>query len=300
MKSTNNKQRNPSGFRSTHGRNKFYAAYETTLRNWPVKYKTVNVSTSFGQSHVIISGSENSPSLVLFSAAGLSGTLWIHNISELSKNFQVFVVDIIVEPGKSIQISPLTNRTDAGRWIVEILDGLGLVQPFIGGISFGGWLSLNFALFAPKRIKKLILMSPAASFEKFRKRILISLKLGRFQWIFPQRFTKASLNLLTEKPENLNSTFVDQFGIGIKEYRYPKNSVFPSVFTDEELASLRCPTLLLIGEKEVIYDPHKALERAESLIPQVTSILVSDAGHLLNVDQPILLDQYLREFSAKK
>jgi pimeloyl-ACP methyl ester carboxylesterase len=285
-----------SHFTSSNNQEKYYAAYNATLEQWPVEFTTVTLETRYGSTHVISCGPEDGPPLVLLAAAGLSGTLWIHNIAELSVKFRVHVIDIIVEPGKSIQTRPLESREDAGEWLIEVFDELGLEQANLAGISFGGWVSLNFALHAPNRVNKLLLLAPAASFSKFNRSILLSLKFGRFQWILPTKLTTSSLNLLTTKKEMLNKTFVNQFGLGIKYFRYPKGSVFPSVFTDEELSSLRTPTLLLLGDKEVIYDPRKALQRAERLIPEITSRLIPDAGHLLNVDQPSLLADGLIEF----
>jgi pimeloyl-ACP methyl ester carboxylesterase len=50
-------------------------------------------------------------------------------------------------------------------------------------------------------------------------------------------------------------------------------------------------TLVIIGYKGIIYKPIPALERAESLVPAVRTELVDDAGHLLNIEQPELIDQ---------
>jgi pimeloyl-ACP methyl ester carboxylesterase len=57
------------------------------------------------------------------------------------------------------------------------------------------------------------------------------------------------------------------------------------VFTDAELAGLQAPTLLLIGDREVIYDPRAALARARRLIPRLTAGLLPDASHLLSAER---------------
>jgi pimeloyl-ACP methyl ester carboxylesterase len=41
----------------------------------------------------------------------------------------------------------------------------------------------------------------------------------------------------------------------------------PTVFSDDELRVMRVPTLLLIGDHEVISDPATALARAHRLMP---------------------------------
>ena len=43
----------------------------------------------------------------------------------------------------------------------------------------------------------------------------------------------------------------------------------PAVFTDSELTGVETPVLVMIGDKELIYDPGKALERARQTTPTV-------------------------------
>ena len=56
-------------------------------------------------------------------------------------------------------------------------------------------------------------------------------------------------------------------------------------------------TLVLIGKNEVIYDPQKALKRTRNQFPNIRTKLIPEAGHLLNVDQPEILNDLLQEFS---
>jgi pimeloyl-ACP methyl ester carboxylesterase len=58
-----------------------------------------------------------------------------------------------------------------------------------------------------------------------------------------------------------------------------------SVFTDEELRRINIPTLLLVGEREVVYQPGRALERARRLMLHVEAELIEGGGHLFPVDR---------------
>ena len=74
--------------------------------------------------------------------------------------------------------------------------------------------------------------------------------------------------------------------------------VFPRVYTDDELRQVKAPTLVLLGEREVIYDPRAALRRAETLMPNVVTALVPGAGHALVFDRPELINERLLAFLA--
>ena len=66
--------------------------------------------------------------------------------------------------------------------------------------------------------------------------------------------------------------------------------VWPRVFTDEELRSVSVPTLLLIGDREVIYDPRVAIGRATRLIPWIEAEIIPNASHFLTFDQSESVD----------
>jgi pimeloyl-ACP methyl ester carboxylesterase len=49
---------------------------------------------------------------------------------------------------------------------------------------------------------------------------------------------------------------------------------------------LAAPTLVLVGEREVVFDPRRVLERARRLIPDVSAEMLPDAGHDMTFDHP--------------
>ena len=70
----------------------------------------------------------------------------------------------------------------------------------------------------------------------------------------------------------------------------------PSVFSDDELRALRVPGLLLIGDREVIYDAAKALARARALIPNFEGELVPSCKHDMCFSQHRIVDARVLDF----
>jgi pimeloyl-ACP methyl ester carboxylesterase len=81
------------------------------------------------------------------------------------------------------------------------------------------------------------------------------------------------------------------------DFRY--KMFFPPVSTDEELKQIRASTLLLIGEREVIYNPITAIKRAVKLIHRIEADIIPGAGHALNIDQPETVNQRILAFLEK-
>ena len=89
---------------------------------------------------------------------------------------------------------------------------------------------------------------------------------------------------------------LEQMIIGMMNMR--NVSFIQPVFTDQELGRVTAPTLLMIGDHEIMYAPQKALENAARLIPGIQAELVQNASHMLNSDQPELMDTRVLQFLA--
>jgi pimeloyl-ACP methyl ester carboxylesterase len=86
--------------------------------------------------------------------------------------------------------------------------------------------------------------------------------------------------------------------LGVGGFRYDRASIFPSEIPDNELAAIDCPTLVLVGDKEMIYDSRKAVARARGLIRDVQAEVVPDVGHLLGMQRPNIINQRVLTFMA--
>jgi len=284
-----------SMFTTSKGEAEFKSAYADVLKLWPVPYKEIDIPTLFGDTHVIISGSEELPPLVLLHATGASAAMWFPNIESLSAKYCVFAVDIIGDAGKSIQTRLLTNRDDCGDWLLQVLDGLGLQKTNLGGLSYGGWHTLNFSMVAPHRINKLVVMAPGASILPFSWPVLLLLRILPYFPVkpnpFPNFFCKGF------KPSKV---YVRLFAIGIQHFKYPdpRKSIFTGVFSEDELRTIKLPVLFLVGEKEVIYDPRAVIEKISRLIPQIETHIIPEASHFLSMEQPQAVTAHILKFLA--
>ena len=284
-----------SGFKTLDGARRYLRAYDQVLAQWPVSFQELEVPTPFGETHVIASGPEAAPPLVLLHATGTSATGWLLNIGALSQRYRVYAVDILGEPGKTRQRRLLADRTDCAEWFSAVLDGLGLERVRLAGWSFGGWLTLNFVLAAPHRVQQAVLLAPFASLAPHNLGVLLFLKAGPYLPLGPPG--RLTLRLMAPGFA-FNEQFAQQFTIGGRYFRYanPRRSVFPRPYADEELAAVSVPTLLLVGDREQTFDPRRALANATRLVPEVQAELLSGAGHLLAMDKAQQVNQRILQF----
>jgi pimeloyl-ACP methyl ester carboxylesterase len=272
---------------------KYIAAYERTLALWATPCESVKVPTRWGSTHVIACGSKDAPPLVLLHGMNLSATMWFPNVPDLSRHHRIYAVDTIGSAGKSVAIKPLKSRADCAGWLGDVLDGLEITRTHMLGHSHGGWLALNYALSASERVKRLILLAPAASLLPLASQFYLR---GIPAIVFPCRSLIARfMNWMTVEGFVANELFVEQLVLGMQGFRF-QIRVFPTMFADEALRQLKVHTLLLIGEKEVIYDPEAAVDRARKLIRDVEAELIPNASHGLSMEQPDLVNERILSF----
>ena len=58
------------------------------------------------------------------------------------------------------------------------------------------------------------------------------------------------------------------------------------MFSKTQLWAIRAPTLLLIGDRERLYEPHATLKLAQERMPGLTGAIVPDADHIAAMAQP--------------
>ena len=142
-------------FKTPESQAKYIAAYDTALSLWPVPYESFYVPTRFGKTHIIASGLKGASPLVLLHATSVSATMWFPNIADLSREFRVYMLDIIGDAGKNVVSYPPKNKSDYALWLTDVFNELNVTQADVVGASYGGWVTLSLALYALERVKKI-------------------------------------------------------------------------------------------------------------------------------------------------
>jgi len=277
-------------FTTPQGRTEYLAAYEAMFSLWTVPYDAVDVKTGYGSTHINVSGPSDGHPLVLLHAAGLSSTVWFANIAALSAHHRVYAVDTIGDAGKSVADRLMEKRTDYAQWLREVFDGLNIERAYLLGHSYGGWLTLNMALANPDRLKAIVLLAPAASI--YPMSLLTKLVLRIPLKMRPS--ARSVFKMIAPKGTVFEETFIHLMEM-VTKYCAPA-TMFPDVYTDEELKQIGLPVLLLIGAGEKIYNPQKALDRAQRLMPNLIAEIIPNVGHTLNMEQPEIVNSRVLEF----
>jgi pimeloyl-ACP methyl ester carboxylesterase len=286
-------------YKTPEGEAAFVARYEAMLQSWPVPYREIEVPTRYGTSYVVASGPEDGQPLVLLHGFFTTLLLWTPNIADLAAEYRVYAIDLMGNRNRSVPGEPIASTDELVEWLDETLTGLDLDSAYVMGMSFGGWLAVNLALATPERVKKLVLISPAASLLPLVKQFMLRVMASMLP---PKRFWFESLmgwmGIRGGAGKQFLQSLLDLMWLGGEHIEMSAESmrVMPVVFSDEELGALRPPVLLLIGENEVIYDAAKALARARRLIPDLEGELVPRCSHDITFTQKEIVDARALQF----
>jgi len=343
-----------SVFKSPQAEAAYMAAYDRALENWPVPYETRYVPTEYGDTFMIVSGPEDGEPIILIHGMGSNAADWKVNFAALASTYRVYALDIIGYANKSKPIKVFSDRAEFAEWITNILDALKIEKTHMLGYSLGGFLTVSYALEKPERLKKIILLAPAATFVPLSKEfdlkvqlpfIIAGLAINTYgirslssyalegmcqifniskeelaeenidmaELILP--FQEESLKEHRRKIDSLmKSAAKSMYAPGnFMEDEYPENFLWslllgiehgkplppkfgPYALPDEELKKISTPTLLLIGEQEIIYDVKQAIKRAEELVANIQTVIIPNANHMASWEQTELVNSHILNF----
>ncbi|MEM7114658.1 MAG: alpha/beta hydrolase [Chloroflexota bacterium] len=296
-------------FRSAAAKEEYLTRYDAMADAWPVPSECRMIDTAYGQTFVRISGPVDAPPLILLHGAGGNSLQWMFNIEALSAHHRTYAVDSLINTGgvgRSVYTQAITGAEAAMDWLDELFTALDLAENInlLGG-SYGGWLASHYALHAPNRLDKVVLIAPAGTVLPFRAAYML-----RVIWLslFPRHgnylrfFRWAFRDLARQNNQFLEEMAADAFASS-KSFEPVNPNQLPKLtaMSDAELQRLQqVPTLFMVGENEVLYSAQKAVERLRTVAPQVAVAFISDAGHDLLILQTATVNEKVVAFLGNR
>lgn len=282
-------------FKTEEARVEYLRMYDEMVTNWPVPARELDVETRFGTTHVRRSGNpEGSPIVLIHPLTGTS-LAWWRLVEPLAASHDVFALDTMGTPGRSVQTKPIADASDYGAWLGDVIDQLGLDSPHLVGYSEGGYVAMSAAL-GSIPIASLVAIEPGGAIAKIKPGFLGSMIVAGVKAQFDdkalQRFAEKMSPGVDFAPGEMETV---SYGAKIFKQSLP----FPKRFTDDELRQISVPTLLYMGAETDLYDPEKAAERAQRLMPDVETIIVPNAGHGLAFQFPDLTVETILDFVSR-
>ena len=225
---------------------------------------------------------------------------WLPNIEALSEYYRTYAVDNINDYGRSVYTRTIKSPDDFVNWLDELFSILELGDNInLMGLSYGGWLTSQYALRFPYRLNKIVLLAPAGTVLPLRlewmMRAILCTVPHRY---FTKSFMYWLLDDLVQKDKAsrvMVEEWVDDSFMAIRCFKR-RSMVNPTVLEDTELQSIKVPALYLVGENEKIYSAQEAVQRLNKVAPHIKIEVIPDAGHDLTIVQAEMVNRKVLEF----
>ncbi|RGD62836.1 alpha/beta fold hydrolase [Kitasatospora xanthocidica] len=265
---------------------------------WPGPRRELDVETAYGSVHVHCYGAMTGEPIVLLHGHAGHPSNWYPQIAALGERHPVYAIDTLDDPGRSVQRAVAAGSEENAAWLGEVLAGLGLERVHLVGVSYGGWLALNQAIHAPERLASVTPLDPGG-IEKVPARFYAHMVGGLFGMLAPRPLRPAVGRLLANPALSAPREMIAPLMLAMRSYK-PGGRPPARPFTDEELASIELPVLVLVGRRSALLRPRQVVERVTRLIPGVRAEIVEKAGHGLNLEQPELVNERLLAFVERR
>ena len=239
------------------------------------------------------------PPLVLCHGTLMDRTMFEPQIAALADEYRVVAYDTRARTDRYADAYDLYDLADD---CAALADGLGLDSFVLGGMSMGGFMALRFAERYPELLDGLILIDSTAGpheeheIEQYRAMIERTREAGAIQADLAAVVEQILFGSTTlEENPDLASSWVDRW------LTYPGEAVYREVdswlerpdFSDR-LDEMDVPALVVHGEEDVALEPARSDGLVEGL--DARRVMVPDAGHSSNLENPEPVNRAVREF----
>jgi pimeloyl-ACP methyl ester carboxylesterase len=261
--------------------------------------------------YVDFGGPGDGPTVVLVHGLGGCWQNWLENIRPIAEaGRRVVAVDL---PGFGESEMPADEITipGYGRWLESFCDAVSLDRIQLVGHSMGGFISAECAIHHPERVERLVLASAAGiSVTDLRRQPLLSgarvyaalaqRLIARSETIVARPRLRTPLwGYMIRHPRLIRADLLYEVTHGSGRPAFlPALSALTDYDFRERLAEIRCPTLIVWGDQDMLV-PMKDADEFERLIPKAQKIVFDDTGHMVMFERTDRFDEAVIDFLAQ-
>jgi pimeloyl-ACP methyl ester carboxylesterase len=256
--------------------------------------------------NVILLGSGERTPAVFVHGLGGSWKNWLENLPAFALERRVIAFDL---PGFGESELPAQEISISGyaRCVEQLCERLGLGKIDLVGNSMGGFVSAELAITHPERVRRLALVDAAGisivDLRRWPARTAMRLVAVQAGWgsaqrhiLLRPRLRHAAFRTVMRHPTRLALDLVAEQagGPGMPGFLLAMDALLSYDFRDR-LSEIRCPTLIVHGEDDMLVPVADAHE-FQRLIPGSRLLILKDTGHVPMLERPRTFNRALADF----
>lgn len=267
-------------YKSDDAKKQLMDLYDTRLRDSGVEVLSSEyVDTFAGPTHVIQAGNPEGKVIVVLHGIHAGAPMALEAITDLLGRFRVVAVDTVGQATRSAETVLSMKDNSYGRWLAEVLDGLGLEKVDVVGVSYGGFILSRLLAYAPERVSKAIYVVPMGmvSVSPFRGAFRLSIPLVRYMLTKKDKHLAKFMEAFYGSVEQRDLAFQRALLTGVKmDYRRPP------LISESEGEKVEAPVYIIAADDDVFIPDDKAVDRCRSIFPNFKEAHVIRSKHIPN------------------
>ncbi|MCB9643177.1 MAG: alpha/beta hydrolase [Myxococcales bacterium] len=254
------------------------------------------------------SGGNGFPIVFIHGFGGNASQTWRTQMVHFSKSYRVFAPDIYwfgeSQPNNKQVVGTPADQADA---IAELLDRHGIAKAHVVGVSFGGYISLAFAIRHPQKVERLVAVDSAgiepttAEREKMMKAFAYA-KGSLADLLIPKstQDLEKFLSKVFYKPHPipgfaLEPTLKQIFWKNKEQREQIALFLTGNFIKAEQLKGIQKPTAVFWGQHDPLLLPSMGQRLAQS-IPKAQFRIFKESGHMPMLEENKLFNAALSNF----
>jgi len=219
------------------------------------------------------------PALILTHGYSSTSAMWQGQIAALSRHHKLILWDMRGHGQSDYPQDPgLYSEVATVADIAALLDEVEAKDAIVGGLSLGGYMSLAFFRAHPKRVRALLIIDTGPGFKKDEARAAWNKRALETA----ERLEREGLSvLLSASRERSTVRHRDATGLALAARGMLTQRDARVI---EVLPEIRVPSLIVVGAEDTPF--LAASDYMAAKIPGAQKVVIPNAGHAVNIDQP--------------
>jgi len=228
------------------------------------------------------------PAVLLSHGYSASTRMWAGQMEALSDRYHMIAWDMRGHDRSDSPNNPALYSHEATvADMAAILDACGARRAVIAGLSLGGFMSLAFNLALPERVAALMLFDTGPGYKKDGPRE----EWNKMTGSMAKALETKGLAAAGAGPEATLAHHRSAQGLAHAARGMLAQKDGRVI---ESLPAIEVPTLVLVGENDAQFRPSADYMAAK--IPGAEKVILENAGHAANIDQPAAFNAAVRAF----
>lgn len=281
-------------YNTPQAKEEIFSLYDQKLNSLQIDYQFLNITTSFGSTHIITCGEEKNPPIMLLHGSNACAPIALETYYKLIPHFKIYAIDILAQPNKSDETRLSMKDDSYGKWMREIIQQLQIENVTLAGFSFGGFVILKTLEYNEHKISKVYLSAPAyiVNGNPFKALFKVFIPMKKYVKTKKTPYLEKFLQEIFSDKDPFALTFLSKV---LPNFNMDFTPV-PTI-SKQDANTIKTPIILFAAEKDLMFPGKKMIQRAKKIFPSLKSYqLFKNSNHVFNkINNNIVCDIIIKD-----